>query len=760
MLRKHSRAARLGLGLFVLIIGCSDAPVAAPFAGGSSLSISPKLLNHDALGETTKMNVSAGRKSLSSSSVTWTSLDPTVATVSSSGEVTSRSNGETRIVVSAGESSDTAVLRVSQKVAIVIVRPGNGGAVAKMNALGDTLRLTAIAQDKLGNEMTDAVTTFESLDPGIVQVSQNGMLSSKDNGSGQAVGKSGEATDTVDVVVEQEPVTGMGLVPSSVEFTYLGETATMTVDGYDKNGRPIRSNGVQWSTDDKSVAVVDKNGIVTAMGHGTTVLHAKSGSYTASATLTVNQRLDRVAIEPTSAAVYIGQELSLQANAYDAGGNVITDASMLWSSTAPGVATVDDGRVKGLSTGGTTILATIQGRSATASVSVSQAVVGDISLSMLSATLLPGQSIQLTATVDDGNGNELTDRQVTWSSSDANIATVSAGLVTGVGAGSATITATSEDKSTTAAITVVVPVASVVVSPDRTSLEVGQTQQFQAAVLDSNDQELTDRTVTWTSSAPAVATVSSTGLVTAVAEGHATIQAYSEGRSGSASVSVTQPEAASVSITQSVDTLDALGAKSQFSALARDANSDPLPGRDDRVEEPQPRYRNSQWKRRSDSQGSRHRPHRRSNYLLPACGHCRCSRMAAADIGVRDSVQGNLKKGESLALKASGVRPRGCPDSGRACDLDIVQYQGGDRHLNRHSKRRRGRVYKYHCREFQRVRQRRDQCEHHGHCPGTGGRGVRGRLLEWRPVEEYGWVEVDRQQQDAGQHPDRTFRFA
>src|SRR5439155_20800656 len=93
----------------------------------------------------------------------------------------------------------------------------------------------------------------------------------------------------------------------------------------------------------------------------------------------------------------------------------------------------------------------------------------------------------LTATPKDSAGNPLSGRVVTWASSAPGVATVSAsGLVTGVAAGSATITATSETKSGAAAITVtIVPVASVVVSPATASIQVGGTVQLTATPKDS-----------------------------------------------------------------------------------------------------------------------------------------------------------------------------------------------------------------------------------------------------------------------------------
>jgi len=84
--------------------------------------------------------------------------------------------------------------------------------------------------------------------------------------------------------------------------------------------------------------------------------------------------------------------------------------------------------------------------------------VAAVTLSLASASLTAGQTVQLTATPKDANGNPLSGRVITWTSSAAAVAAVSgSGLVTGVAVGSATITATSEGQSGTAAVTVSVP---------------------------------------------------------------------------------------------------------------------------------------------------------------------------------------------------------------------------------------------------------------------------------------------------------------
>src|SRR5207247_123825 len=136
--------------------------------------------------------------------------------------------------------------------------------------------------------------------------------------------------------------------------------------------------------------------------------------------------------------------------------NTMTGRAVAWTSSNTAMATVSSsGLVTGVTAGSATITATSEGKSGTAAITVTPAPVATVAVTPTTASLTVGQTTQLSATLKDANGNTLTGRTVAWTSSNTSMATVSSsGLVTGVTAGSATITATSEGKSGTAAITV------------------------------------------------------------------------------------------------------------------------------------------------------------------------------------------------------------------------------------------------------------------------------------------------------------------
>ena len=162
-----------------------------------------------------------------------------------------------------------------------------------------------------------------------------------------------------------------------------------------------------------------------------------------------------------------------------------------------------------------------------------------VSLSPTSDTINVAGTQQLTATASPSNA---TNKTVSWSSSDSSKVTVdSSGIVTGVAAGSAIITVTTEDqrKTATSAITVIaaiVPVTSVSINPTSATISVAGTQQLTATVSPSN---ATNKTVTWSSSDSSKVTVSSSGIVTGVAAGSATITVTTEDQHKTASSNIT-----------------------------------------------------------------------------------------------------------------------------------------------------------------------------------------------------------------------------
>jgi len=418
----------------------------------------------------------------------------------------------------------------------------------RQNATAD---FTAVAFMSTGDTATVAVSWSVASGGTMIDTSSNGKRHYGHYKAGPnpgqyrvvANGTPGAVSDTAIVTVTLAPVSALSVAPTAVTIL-AGATAQLQATTTDSLGNVLTGRAVTWASNNSAVTV-NGNGLVTGAGSGSATITATSEGKSGTATVTVTTvPVASVTVTPASANLQTGQTVQLTATARDASGNPLSGRVMTWTSTNTSIATVNgSGLVSGAGAGSATITATTEGQSGTSSVTVTFVPVASVTVAPASASVQVGQTVQLTATPRDANGNALSGRAVTWSSTNTTVATVNGtGLVQGATAGSATITATSEGQSGTSAVTVTVaPVATVTVSPAAAAIQPGQTVQLTATTKDANGNILTGRTVTWVSNSNAAATVSSSGLVTGVATGTALITATSEGKSGGAAIAVGTP---------------------------------------------------------------------------------------------------------------------------------------------------------------------------------------------------------------------------
>ena len=249
-----------------------------------------------------------------------------------------------------------------------------------------------------------------------------------------------------------------------------------------------------------------------------------------------------VSIGATS--IPIGGSTQATSTLRDSRGRIVSGAPIEWISSNPTVASITStGLVAGVATGTAIVGARSGTLFDTVTVTVTATPVTSVVVTLGSPTLAAGGRTTATATLRDAAGKILTGRAVGWSSSATSVATVSAsGDVLAIAPGTARIEALSESIAGHATITVsgavATPVASVSISIPLSVLSVGQTTQGVATERDAAGNLLTGRSVTWSSSAPSVASVSATGLITALGAGAASISATSEGITASAPVTV------------------------------------------------------------------------------------------------------------------------------------------------------------------------------------------------------------------------------
>lgn len=247
-------------------------------------------------------------------------------------------------------------------------------------------------------------------------------------------------------------------------------------------------------------------------------------------------------------SIFPGGTTTLSASVASA--NCASAPTVAWSSNATNIATVSSaGVVTGVAAGNFIITAAAIGVTDTVNMTVALAPVNTVEIAAGNRTVIVSQTLTLTATTKDAQGATLTGRAIAWSSASATVATVNptTGVVSGVAPGTSNITATSEGKTATTTVTVsAVPVSSVTVTVPSLTMAINATQQATAVARDAAGNVLSGRTVNWSSSNTAVATVSSAGSIGAVAPGAAAITATVDGVPGLVAISVLAPPAPTV----------------------------------------------------------------------------------------------------------------------------------------------------------------------------------------------------------------------
>ena len=432
-------------------------------------------------------------------------------------------------------------------VASVVVTPG------QLNVgVGASVPITVEVRDAAGALLHGRKVAWASKNPSIATVSEVGVVTGVAPGEVQVAATAEGKSALVNVTVNPKAVANIRLTPSADQGLLVGQTKQMTAETLDSDGNPLPGRPVTWSSSSTAIASVSTTGLITAIASGGAVITAASEGRTAVVAVTVSTvPISTIAVTPATDTVVVSQTLQLTATAKDAQGGTLTGRPMAWITSDAARATVSStGLVTGVTPGSVTITASAEGKTGTAVITIKDKPVASVILSPAQVSIEAGSTRQLTAQVTDDQGNALTGRPITYTSNNSAVATVSsAGLVSAVAIGSAKITATSEGKSGSTDVTVVpVAVANVQISPATADLIIGQSTTLAAVPTDAKGNVLAGRSASWTSGAPSIATVSQTGVVTAVGVGSAVIFATVEGKTGSANVNVRRLSVTSVTV--------------------------------------------------------------------------------------------------------------------------------------------------------------------------------------------------------------------
>lgn len=521
---------------------------------------------------------------------TWSSGTVATATVSSGGLVTSVALGTTLVSAAFGPITGNTLVTVSPaELASITVTPAASTLIV---GLTFPYVATGIFTDTSTQDLTSTVT-WSSSDPAVASISNatnsSGLVTALTVGSTTLTATRGAISGSTALTVTAVAITGLRISPSAPSLP-RGLTLPFTAMGLLSDGSTQNvTTSVTWSTGTASVATISNAagspGLLTAVALGTSTVTATLGTITDSTTLTVTTaRLDHIDVLPMTARVARGRTLQLTATGvYTDNSTQDLTQSVSWDSLPLSVATISNapgtrGLLTAVGVGVTTVTATFGNVSGGRFVEVTPGDLISIAVTPASPSLAAGNSRPFTATgtFSDSSTQDLT-TQVTWTTGTPAVATASnaansEGLVTALTVGSSTVIATlgSISGNTTLTVTNATLVSIAVTAP--ASLARGRTANLIATgtYSDASTQVLTTA-VTWSSSAPTVASISATGETTAVAEGSAVLNAMLGSVVGSATLTVTPAELTSIAVTPATPTLT-VGSTQQF--IARGTYSD------------------------------------------------------------------------------------------------------------------------------------------------------------------------------------------
>ncbi len=538
-------------------------------------------------------NFSDGTAQNLTTSVSWSSSVPSVATVSSAagsqGLVSGLSKGQTTISATlSGRTGSTPLTVTDAVLTSIAVTPATQSLAAGTN-------LQYVATGTYSDNTTQDITSLVSW------TSSNVTFATISSGAGSRGLARGVAPGTVTITAVLGTVAGTAMLTvnnatlSSIAVTpatqviAAGTSQQFTATGTYSNGSTANlTTQVTWSSSSLAAATISNaagsNGLANALAKGTTTITATLGTVSGSTTLIVsNATLSSIELQPASSTIAKGNNLQLTAIGHYSDNSTQNLTSLVtWTSSDPTVATVSsaagsNGLARGVKAGGATLTATLSGVSGPASLMVTNATLGSISVTPATQVIAKGTTQQFIATgiYSDGTTADIS-TQVTWASSSGSVVTISnaagtIGLASAAAKGTVTITASllAVSGSTTLGVSDAT-LTSISVTPTNPSIPHGGAQQFVATgrYSDNSTQDISSL-ATWTSSDTMVASISNTagsrGRASTSLVGSTTITASLGGVSGTTLLTVTPANLVSISVTPAAMII-AKGTTQQFTA--------------------------------------------------------------------------------------------------------------------------------------------------------------------------------------------------
>ncbi len=458
---------------------------------------------------------------------TWTSSNQNIATVDAKGVATTVSAGSVDIVASLNGISGSVTMVVQPSLVSIEVLPANPA--IEMNTtqqFGASGHYSDSSQQDLSSKVE-----WGSNNPAIATVSLKGLASAVTPGSTSITATLGGISGSTLLTIHPPQLTSI-VVNQDGTTVALGLTQQLSATGTFSDSSTAPLTGVSFTSSDPSIVSVDQNGLATTKAVGSVTITATVGSVVGTGTMTVSPAtMASIAINPSEQSIplRLTQQFTVAGTFTDSSVQPIT-TNVTWVSSDPTIASVDqNGLATSLSIGSVTITASVGQLSAPGTLIVTAAQLNAVAITPSEVSVATGGTTQLTATgtYTDSTTQDLS-LTATWVSSDGALATIdNTGLVTGVTAGTVTITATSGAVMGTTTLQVTAAtLTSLTISPLNQVVIEGSTVQYSATAhySDGSTVDVT-KLATWISSAPATVNINNQGLATAHKSGPVLISA-------------------------------------------------------------------------------------------------------------------------------------------------------------------------------------------------------------------------------------------
>ena len=476
------------------------------------------------------LSATVGPSNAANKAIAWTSNDEAIVTVNSSGKITAVKAGTAVITAAAKDGSGvtaSCVVTVTQPVTDITLNKTEMTIPA-----GSIEILKAVVSP---SDATNRTVSWSSSNSEVARLESSGLVIALKAGTAVITvsAQDGSQKKASCIVTVTQPVREISLDKSSAELapgkTLQLKATVSPADATDKS--------VTWKSSNTAVAKVNSSGLVTAVANGNatiTVTAADGSGAESNCLVTVAQPVTGITLNKTTMTLNAGSSETLKATVSPSNA---ANKSLTWTSSNSAVVKVDNaGKVTAVKAGSGIITAEAKdgsGVTRSCTVTVIQPVTG-VSINKSETAIRVGGSETLTAIISPSDASN---KRVSWSSSNMAVAKVdSSGKVTAVKIGTANITATAMDgtgKKGVCRVTVTKapdkPVTGITLNKTETAIAVGFIEILKATVTPA---DATNKSLTWTSSNSAIATVDEAGNVKAVAPGTVTITAAAKDGSG------------------------------------------------------------------------------------------------------------------------------------------------------------------------------------------------------------------------------------